>query len=44
MYSYSEFAPLTKEVIIKRVSQEEIYEIVTDYLPQADKYLHTLDN
>lgn len=39
MYSYSEFAPLTKEEIIKRVSQEEIYEIVTDYLPQADKYV-----
>ena len=39
MYSYSDYAPLTKEEIIKRVSQEEIYEIVTDYIPIVDKYI-----
>lgn len=36
---YSDYTPLTKYEILKRITQEEIYEIVVGYLPQANKYV-----
>jgi hypothetical protein len=36
---YSDFVPLNKFEILKRVTQEEIYQIVTNYLPQINKYV-----
>lgn len=36
---YSDFTPLNKFEIFKRITQEEIYQLVTNYLPQANKYV-----
>lgn len=40
MYGYSsEHIPLTKHEILKRISQEEIFELVFGYKPQSNKYI-----
>ncbi len=36
---YSDYTPLTKNEILRRITQEEIYEIVVGYLPKANKYV-----
>lgn len=36
---YSEYTPLNKYEVLKRVTQEEIYQIVVGYLPIANKYV-----
>ena len=39
MYGYNEFIPLTKNEILKRASQEEIFSLVFEELPVTDVYI-----
>lgn len=36
---YSDYIKLNKEEVLKRITQEEIYQLVTNYLPVANKYV-----